>query len=118
VKPVKIARLNTMSTSGSSTVPSRVIWFQRRASHPSTTSVAAATRKKANASLKWRSSRNSEIPGTSVMRSSVSTVGKLSAERRKPSRSRSMPMWSVTSVKVGTIQKAVLRKNSWARWRS
>ena len=71
-----------MSTSGSSTVPSSVSCFARRAIQPSATSVSAAIRNVTSASTKWRSSRNSAIPGTSETRSSVSTIGRLMPERR------------------------------------
>jgi hypothetical protein len=58
------------------------------------------------------------MPGIKATRSNVSAVGRLIAESRKPSRSRSMPMWTVTSAKLGSIHSEVWRKKSYARWRS
>src|SRR5258705_11371890 len=80
------AATSSLSATGSSSVPSVVTWFRRRASIPSAQSVMAARMKMAAAITAWTREdemRNTIRRGTATMRVRVRPIGKFTLELRR-----------------------------------
>src|SRR5690606_29767568 len=104
-RPISVTKMNNRSASGSSICPSRVTWFNRRASTPSNQSVAPDTASTSRANPSSPTTTNQAKTGTSARRTRPLTLGTVS-----PRELSSAPVDTHTAlVHAGSSSAAILR---------